>query len=161
MPPSASPRSSIASRRRARSRPSTSKRNGLAARFSASWTSVAAPSRTATRPQHSAGKSRRAWSTMRSSSACAIRKRLLRLQRGALVLVHAPRRGVVLARERRLELAQPPADGAPGLGQLLGAEDDQGDRQDDDELHRTDVRHVFSYHQTVVSSASISSTGRV
>src|SRR4051794_35813046 len=160
MPPSASPRPSIASRRRARSRPSTSKRNALPARFSASWTSVAAPSRTATMPQHSSGKSRRAWSTIRSSSACAIRKRLLRLQRGTLVVVDAPRR-LVVARQGRPELAQPPADGAPGLGQLLGTEDDQRDREDEDELHRADVRHLFSYHHTVVSSASISSTGRV
>src|SRR5215210_3604755 len=52
--------------------PSTSKRSGLAATFSASCTLTARPSCTATMPQHSLGKSRLACATMRSSSSGAI-----------------------------------------------------------------------------------------
>src|SRR5688572_6187683 len=52
--------------------PSTSKRNGLAAVFSASCTETARPSRVATRPQHSFGASRRACAITRSSRSRAM-----------------------------------------------------------------------------------------
>src|SRR5688500_12900853 len=131
---------------RCTSRPSTSKRSGLAARFSASCTLTARPSCTATMPQHSLGKSRRAWATMRSSSSAAISispegidrrfaggragPLLLGLDRGSLVVVPAR-----LAGQRVLELAHAPAERLAHLGQLLRAQHDQGDGEYDDELH--------------------------
>jgi hypothetical protein len=46
------------------SRPSISKRSGLRTAFSVTWTDAARPSTSPTRPQHSSGASRRAWSTI-------------------------------------------------------------------------------------------------
>src|SRR5689334_20470829 len=156
MAPSSPPASSIDSIVLCTSRPSTSKRSGLAAMFSASCTLTATPSRTAIMPQHSLGKSRRAWATMRSMSSGAISTPrdywpraagsagggvfLLALDRGALVLVAV----VVLPRQRLLELAHALAERLADLGQLLRPEHDQGDRENDDELHGADVRHPFS-----------------
>src|SRR5829696_7671502 len=116
--------------------PSTSKRNGLAAVFSASCTETARPSRVATRPQHSFGASRRACAITRSSRSRAMTTdgRSAPTRRGALVLVVA----AALAADRFLELAQAVTDGAADLGKLLGAENDERDRQDDDELHGAD-----------------------
>src|SRR3954466_10418758 len=185
MAPSSPPASSIASIVLCTSRPSTSKRSGLRAVFSASCTDTARPSRTAIMPQHSLGKSRRAWATMRSTSSGAMSTPrgyrqavlLLALDRGALVVV-----AIGLAGERVLELAPALAERLAHLGQLLRAQHDEGDGEDDDELHRADVRHSISwsvegsgpllrpgggrprrgvYHQTVESRFSISSTGFV
>src|SRR3954466_50083 len=147
MAPSSPPASSIASIVLCTSRPSTSKRSGLRAVFSASCTDTARPSRTAIMPQHSLGKSRRAWATMRSTSSGAMstprgyrpRVLLLALDRGPLVVV-----ALGLARERVLELAHALAQRLADLGQLLRAQHDEGDGEDDDELHRADVRHPIS-----------------
>src|SRR4051794_24569591 len=102
---------------------------------------------------------------------------LLGLDRGALVVVV-----LGLAGERVLELAHALAERLAHLGQALRAQHDEGDGEDDDELHRADVRHPISwsvegcdpdptpgggrprrgvYHQTVESRFSISSTGFV
>src|SRR3954471_17655258 len=152
MAPSSPPASSISSIVRCTSRPSTSKRSGLRAVFSASWTDTARPSRTPIMPQHSLGKSRRAWATIRSTSSGAMSTPrgyrpvlggpgplLLALDRGALVVV-----AVGLAGERVLELAHALAERLAHLGQLLRAQHEQGDDEDDDELHRADVRHPIS-----------------
>src|SRR3954468_11216981 len=64
---------------------------------------------------------------------------LLALDGGALVVV-----ALALAGERVLELAHALAQGLAHLGQLLRAQHDQGDGEDDDELHRADVRHPIS-----------------
>jgi hypothetical protein len=48
---------------------------------------------------------------------------------------------VVLARDRRSKLANPPAHGATELGQALRTEDDQGDDGNDNHLERSDVWH--------------------
>src|SRR4051794_31533732 len=72
---------------------------------------------------------------------------LLRLERGALVLVPvelAVAVAVAVAAQRVLELAHALADRAAGVGQLLRAEHDQRDREDEDELHGADVRHAVS-----------------
>src|SRR3954453_3376888 len=98
-------------------------------------------------PQHSFGKSRRAWATMRSTSSGAMSTprgnrplfSLFALDRGAFVVV-----AVGLARERVLELAHALAQRLAHLGQLLRAQHDQGDGEDDDELHRAGVRHPIS-----------------
>src|SRR4051794_32787910 len=126
MAPSSPPASSIASIVLCTSRPSTSKRSGLRAVFSASWTDTARPSRTAIMPQHSLGKSRRAWATMWSTSSGAmstprgyrpvlgVGRRgplLLALDGGALVLV-----ALGLAGERFLELAHALAERLAHLG---------------------------------------------
>src|SRR3954453_3248873 len=149
MAPSSRPASSIHPIGRCTSRPSTSKRSGLRATFSASWTLTARPSRTATIPQHSLGKSRRAWWTMRSTrsgeistppSVSSVLLRLLGLDRGALVVV-----ALVLSGERLLELAHALAERLADLRQLLRAQHDEGDGEDDDELHRADVRHPISW----------------
>src|SRR4029078_2467474 len=138
--------------------PSTSKSSVFAASFSASWTLRARPSRTAIMPQHSLGKSRRAWATMRSMSSGAISTPrghrpalwragggpadrgplLLALDGGSLVLVAV----LVLARQRLLELAHALPERLAHLGQLLRPEHDQGDGENDDELHGADVRHT-------------------
>src|SRR4051794_25729935 len=147
MAPSSPPASSIASIVLWTASPSTSKRSGLAARFSASCTLTATPSLTAIMPQHSFGKSRRAWATMRSMSSGAIstprgyRGGLFALDRGPLVVVAS----LGLARERLLELAHPLAERLADLGQLLRPEHDQGDGENDDELHGADVRHPGSF----------------
>ena len=49
---------------------------------------------------------------------------------------------VVTAADRALELADAAADGAPDLGELLGPDDEQGDDEDDDQFHGSDVRHL-------------------
>ena len=54
-------------------------------------------------------------------------------RRGRLVLV------VRAAAERLLEPAHALADGLAGLGEALGAEDDQGDHEHDDEFHGSDA----------------------
>src|SRR5262249_55457031 len=64
---------------------------------------------------------------------------LLGLQSGALVLVVTIAIG--LAVERFLELTHPLADRAPHLGELLRAEDDERDGENDHELERAYVRH--------------------
>src|SRR5829696_619541 len=91
--------------------PSTSKRNGLAAVFSASCTETARPSRVATRPQDSFGASRRACAITRSSRSRAMTTdggaRLLGAHGGALVVVVA----AALAADGLLELAQAVTDG--------------------------------------------------
>ena len=75
------------------SRPSTSKRSGLAARFVASWIATTRPSRTPSMPQHSFGKI-----TPRVRDDAleqrGIDPHYLGLESGALVLV-------VVARTRR------------------------------------------------------------
>src|SRR5439155_10636226 len=133
--PSSRPASSIAVSVRCSSTPSTSNLNGLAAVLPASWTDTAwLRSSKAIIPQHSLGKSRRACATicsMRSeamTTAPSVLPRALALfglQRRPLFLVV-----VGLARERLLELTHPLADGPAHFGQLLRAEDDQGDHQD-------------------------------
>src|SRR3954469_19079494 len=148
MAPSSPPASPIASIVRCTSRPSASNRIGLRAVFSASCTDTARPSRTAIMPQHSLGKSRRAWATMRSTSSGAMSTPrgyrqavlLLALDRVALVVV-----AIGLAGERALELAHALAERLAHLGQLLRAQHDEGDGEDDDELHRADVRHSISW----------------
>src|SRR5918999_3656570 len=121
------------------SRPSISKRNGLAATFSVACTAVAAPSRPAMTPQHSLGASRTACATISSSSPRAI------LTPDRLVGLRAEAPGVVAlvvggdVRERVLELAHPLAERPVHLGQLPRAHADEGDDEDDDELHRSDV----------------------
>jgi hypothetical protein len=75
---------------------------------------------------------------MRRPKIAVVPRVRLGLDRGALLVI--PR----VARERLLELAHAPADRAPDLGQLLRAEHDQRDREDDDELHGADVRHPVS-----------------
>src|SRR5215218_8441594 len=187
MAPSSSPRSSIAVISRYSSIPSTSKRNWLAAVFWASWMLTARPSRVATRPQHSLGASRCAWAITRSSRSAAMTTDAGTARRALLVVVAA----AGLAAQRLLELAQAVADGAADLGELLGAEHDERDRQDDDELHGADVGHwgtsgsaggvqvqhvaraaatagravgiarSCTYHHTVDSRFSTSSTGSV
>src|SRR3954464_11852211 len=73
---------------------------------------------------------------------------LLALDRGTLVVV-----AIGFAGERVLELAHALAEGLAHLGQLLRAQHDQGDGEDDDELHRADVRHPIS--KSVEGMASI------
>ena len=95
----------------------------------------------------------------------------LRLEDGVLV-----RGVVVIAAQGLAELAHPATDGAPHLGQLLRAEDDQRDDEDDDELERADAlgmpdrlgpgaggggRFARRYHHTVELRFSTSSTGSV
>src|SRR4051794_28697586 len=60
----------------------------------------------------------------------------LRLDRGRLEVA------IDLAADRVLELAHASADRAAELGQLLRADDQKGDSEDDDEFHGTDRRHV-------------------
>src|SRR4051794_12599795 len=65
---------------------------------------------------------------------------LFGLDGGALVVV-----ALVLSGERVLELAHALAERLADLGQLLRAQHDEGDGEDDDELHRADVRHPISW----------------
>src|SRR3954465_6680979 len=188
------PASSI-SARRSRSAGPTSKRSGVAATLSTSSTSTARPSSSTTKPQHSRGASRWACSTIRCKRSGAIciapddsggarrpprvwaggrAAALLGLDGGALFVVAD-------AAERVLELTHALAHRAPGLGQLLRAQDDEGDDEDDDELREADTRHGASglsveggvddgsigahgatpYHHTVESRLATSSTGSV
>src|SRR4051812_8661028 len=48
----------------------------------------------------------------------------------------------LVARDRVLELPHAGADRPAHLGQALRTEDDQGDDEDDHELHRPDIRHA-------------------
>ena len=50
----------------------------------------------------------------------------------------------VAGRQRALELADPLAERLARVGQALGAEDDEGDRQDDDQFHGADAGHGAS-----------------
>src|SRR3954462_3632514 len=81
----------------------------------------------------------------------------------------------VRARERALEAAEAFSDCATGVGKALGAEHDEADDQDDDELHGADVGHLVrspvlglseggSLRQTIrgwtaLRTASLSSAG--
>src|SRR3954469_19637900 len=101
------------------------------------------PLRPASRPHTSSGASSRAWAMISSmcSGAYSTPPKLLRsFDRGGRVVVVVP----VVARERLLELAHALPEGAPDLGQLLRAEHDERDGEDDDELHGSDVRHQLS-----------------
>src|ERR687894_1592259 len=126
------------------SRPSMSKRNGLAARFSSACADVALPSRPTMSPQHSFGASRTACATISSSRSRAIftaerldgaigRLRLLELL-GVVVVVAAGH-----VRHRLLELAHALAQRAADLGKLLRAEYDERDGQDEQQLSGTEV----------------------
>src|SRR3954452_9645416 len=65
-----------------------------------------------------------------------------------LVLVVA----VVVAADRVLELAHPAAERLTDLGQALGPENEEGDDEHDDQLHRPDVveRHGRSLRRYVL-----------
>src|SRR4051812_15730563 len=121
------------------SSPSISNRNGLATTFSVACTPVAAPSRAAMTPQHSLGASRTACATISSSSVRAI------LTRNRLDVLRVQALGVVVlvvgrdVRERVLELAHALAERPADLGELLRPQHDQGDDEDHDELHGSDV----------------------
>src|SRR3954453_1419691 len=138
MAPSSAPSASKTSWASMISRPSTSKRSGLAATLVASWIATASCSRMRLSPSIRWGS--RAARARGCARGARLRCALLGLQSWALVLVLA----VGLAVERLLELAHPLPDGAPDLGQLLRAENDQGDGEDDDELERAYVGHVAS-----------------
>src|SRR5436305_5442458 len=101
------------------SRPSMSKRNGLAARFSIARTPVAVPPDPTMRPQHSLGASAMARSTTSSSMERAIctREAYLRLDALRLFLVVGGDTG-----DRVLELAHALAERLADLGELLGTE---------------------------------------
>src|SRR5215212_5068191 len=129
---------------RIRSCSSISKRSGLANLFVAGKTRCALPSPfVATTPQHSFGASARACATIWSYSSRAMRIRVglrdLALARGGEILL-----GLILvlgdAGDRVLELAHALADRAAGLREALGAEHQQGDHEDQDDLHRSDLR---------------------
>src|SRR6478672_10251890 len=111
-------------------------------------------------PQHSFGASDRAWATISSSRAREIfmRARLampdslfsvlgtenwqLLRQPCLLGLLGLLGRLVLfgLAAQRALELANSPAQRTTRLGELLGAQHDQRDGQDDDELEGSDLK---------------------
>src|SRR5690242_5449072 len=122
-------------------------------------------------PQHSLGASSRACATMRSSMERAIRMgrptlaaasattgpealgALGGLQRLDLVVGLVV--GLAAVVDGVLELAHPVADRLAHLGQALRPEDDQGDHQDDDELHRTDVWHCLVCFPRLTGASSV------
>src|SRR3954462_5529756 len=117
---------------------STSKRSGLRAALPIRYTRSVRPSRPATRPQHSLGASSRAWAII--SSRCwgatsmppsGYLPLLAGFERVAILVA-------LLAADRFLELAHAVADRAADLGELLRAEHDQRDGEDDDELEGSD-----------------------
>src|SRR3954465_1894859 len=114
-----------------------SKRRGRCAWLTIRKPRAERPSRPASSPHTSSGASSRAWVTISSmcSGANSTPERLLRLGGGLDGVGLGDRVGAVVAAERLLELAHPLPEGAPDLGQLLRAEHDQRDGQDDDELH--------------------------
>src|SRR3712207_4912864 len=125
----------------ARSRPSISNASGEARRLRVSRTASATPSRPRTTPQHSFGASRRACSMISSRRWRAILiarpdYEALRAQRVGVLVV-----GVALgiARDRVLELAHAVAERAAEVRQLLRAQHDQGDDEDDDQFGEADV----------------------